>query len=107
MCCLLQALLFAKLEVANPLLSQVAGDELNKKPLREASSREHASGGLLKGSGLDSLCNKRDPGMEHTVPQAAKGFTKRHVSNDVEGSKVCSSSMSTEIPSERGFGETH
>lgn len=107
MYCLLQALLFAKLEVANPLLPQVARDELNKKLLRKASSREHASGGLLEGSGLDSLCNKRDPGMEHTVPQAAKGLTKRHVSNDVECSKVCSSYMSTQIPPERGDGETH
>jgi len=71
------------------LLPEGGGDEPHESPLQRASDLEHATGGLLEGTGLDGLRNEGHPGVEDAVLQAAEGLAEGHVADDVKGGEVC------------------
>lgn len=70
------------------LLAEVLGDQATQQTLHETIGAEHAARSLLVGPGLDGLRDERDPGVEEARVEAAKGFAKGHVANDVEGGEV-------------------
>lgn len=70
------------------LLPQITGNQITEHTLHEATRHEHAPRSLLVGARLDGLRDQRHPGVEDSVFEAAKGFAKGHVTDNVEGSKI-------------------